>query len=402
MGILSFRGREARGAETLEAGLRVGTRYGRRIIGANQSGSESAQRLLAVWGCVRLVADTISTMPWGAIRPDGADRAPIDPPKLLMSPDGGLPESWKRKVLWSAMIAGNAYGLVTETTKDYRYPTRIDLRHPDHVSWTVDQGVEKPVIDGKVHELWPIGDVWHFPAYEKPETRVGMNPIQVAATVVGMGSGSQNFANDFFEADARPSGILRIKAMISAADAEKHKAKAREAMANRDFLVVGNDVDWESMQVSPTDSQFLDTMRYTSQQICGALFGVPPELLGYATSGSSVTYVNAADRDSSFLKYGLSPWITRLEKAMSVLLPGAQTVKVNDGNFLKLNLPGRMAVYLQNADVYSKSGKPVFTNDEIRALEDKPPLPDDYPLPPVRAHNPLSPNATEDINGITP
>lgn len=335
--------------------------------------SGSAQRVGAVWGCVRLIADTVATMPWDAVRVAKDARVPVDS-LFLKSPDGGSAIAWKRRVVWSMVLRGNAYGLVTETTPDMRYPTRVVPLHPDDVSWRPVNGVLKPHIGSVRHDLWPLGDLWHLPAYEVPGSPVGMNPIEYAESVIGTAEKAQDFGEDFFEADAHPSAVVTSKNNIDAAQAAEIKTAAKNAIKDRDLLVISDDLTWKQIQVSPTDSQFLDTQRFSAQQICGAIFGVPPELLGYATSGQSVTYANAADRDLQFLKYGLSPWLVRIEEAMSRLLPGAQTVKFNAGSLLRTDLTSRFAAYKTAAEVGSLAGYSLMTVDEMRALEDMPPL----------------------------
>ena len=51
---------------------------------------ESALRLSTVWGCVRLLADSVSTLPLHVYR--GDDRDPIPTPPLLQRPSADFPE----------------------------------------------------------------------------------------------------------------------------------------------------------------------------------------------------------------------------------------------------------------------------------------------------------------------
>jgi phage portal protein BeeE len=62
---------------------------------------ESALRLSTVWGCVRLLADSVSTLPLHVYR--GDEREPIPPPPLLQSPSADFPElaDW----LWAVMAS---------------------------------------------------------------------------------------------------------------------------------------------------------------------------------------------------------------------------------------------------------------------------------------------------------
>lgn len=375
MSLFSAIGRkpEQRSASLAATLLAVGkdTRAG----GGGDMGADSAQRVAAVWGCVRLLSDTVSTMPVDVVRTMGGLRSPVDPkPGLILLPDGRPMISWLRRVMWSWLLAGNAYGQVIETTPDMRYPTRIALLHPEVVSVRVVNGMEKPFIDGKQREWWPLGDIWHEAAYERPGSRVGMSPVEYAEAVIGTAEEAQDFAEDFFESNLNPGALVTSNQELSPDQASAIKTAMKRAVRDRDLLVLGSGLEWHQMQVNPKDSQFLDSMQWTAQQICGAIFGVPPEMLGYATSGQSVTYANATDRDLTFLKYGLGPWLARIEDALSRLLPGSQTVKFNTGGLLRADIKTRYETYAIAADIEAKTGKPLLLTDEMRAYEDLAPL----------------------------
>ena len=103
------------------------------------------------------------------------------------------------------------------------------------------------------------------------------------------------------------------------------------------------------------------------QQIC-RIYGVPPEMIG-ADSGNSMTYANVEQRDLALLKYVVGPWLTRLETALTALLPAGQYVKFNTGGLLRTDLASRYASYA----IALTNG--FLTVDEVRALEDREPLP---------------------------
>jgi HK97 family phage portal protein len=337
--------------------------------------TDSAQRVAAVFGCGRIISDVVATMPWDVVRVMGSRRVEVDS-SFLKSPDGGSAVAWKRRITHSLVLRGNAYGLVVETTVDGRYPVKIVPVHPDHVSWRDVPGAgHKPFIGMVRHDVWPLGNLWHLPAYEVAGSPVGMNPIEYAASTIGTALGAQDFAEDFFEADAHPTALLKTKNNVTKDQAADIKTAAKRAVQDRDLLVLSGDLEWQAMQVTPTDSQFLDTQRFTAQQICGAIFGVPPEMLGFSTSGQALTYANATDRDLQFLKYGLNPWLVRIEDAMSRLLPDSQTVKFNAGGLLRTDMKSRFEAYNVAADVQVKTGQPLLTTDEMRLYEDLAPLP---------------------------
>jgi phage portal protein BeeE len=74
---------------------------------------DTALRLSTVWGCVRLLADSVSTLPLHVYR--GDDRDPIPTPPLLQRPSADFDElaDWLWAVMASLLLRGNAWGVVT-------------------------------------------------------------------------------------------------------------------------------------------------------------------------------------------------------------------------------------------------------------------------------------------------
>jgi phage portal protein BeeE len=71
---------------------------------------DTALRLSTVWGCVRLLSDSVSTLPLHVYR--GDDRDPIPTPPLLQRPSADFPElaDWLWAVMASLLLRGNAWG----------------------------------------------------------------------------------------------------------------------------------------------------------------------------------------------------------------------------------------------------------------------------------------------------
>jgi phage portal protein BeeE len=88
---------------------------------------ESALRLSTVWGCVRLLADSVSTLPLHVYR--GDDRDPIPTPRLLQRPSADFPElaDWLWACMASLLLRGNAWGLVTDRRGAGLLPSQVDL-----------------------------------------------------------------------------------------------------------------------------------------------------------------------------------------------------------------------------------------------------------------------------------
>jgi HK97 family phage portal protein len=338
--------------------------------------SDQALRHAAVWACVRLIAGTVSTLPVDVVRVQGASRREVKVP-LISSPSGVVsPITWRDQLVVSLLLRGNAYGLVTQTD-GAGYPMSIELVHPDKVSGRVEDGRVRLRWDGIDHELWPLGDAIHVPAFTVPGSPFGLSVLDYARTTIGSGLASEEWGARFFTDGAVPSAVLSTDQAITREQAQELKARFMSAVAGkREPAVLGAGVSYEPISVSPGESAFLETFRMSGENVC-RLFGVQPEMVGLASSGSSITYANREQRVQDFLTFSLSPWLARIEEAMSALLPNDHEVKFRTGGLLRADIQTRYAVYESSARIGQMTdGAMPLTVDEMRALEDLPPLTD--------------------------
>lgn len=366
----------ARGADTRsghEWQTYAGVRFPMPTAAGVDVSDEVALRHSAVFACIRLIAGTIASLPVDVVRTRGADRLPAPEPPIVRSPSAVVSRrTWVWQVASSLVGRGNAYGMVVAVDTAGR-PTQIEIVDPAVVTWQAIRGRAVPHIEGRAEDVFPAGRLWHVAGLTLPGSPVGMNPIEYAREAVGAGLAAQRFGNRFFGADAHPTGLLETDQRITPEEAEALKARFRQAVAGREFAVLGQGAKYSQLQVNPDDSQFLDLQRFTVEEVC-RFFGVAPEMIGAATSGQSVTYANREQRTQDFLMFGLGPWIDAIEQAWSALLAVPQSVKFRTGGLLRADTLGRFQVYEIASRIEQATGFPVLLTSEMRALEDLPPL----------------------------
>jgi HK97 family phage portal protein len=141
-----------------------------------------------------------------------------------------------------------------------------------------------------------------------------------------------------------------------------------ESVRGRQPLVTGADWAYNAIAVNAEESQFLDTIKATATQIA-AIYGVPAEMVG-GDPGGSMTYANVEQSAINFATFTLRPWVTRIEQALSALMPRSQYVRFNVDAMIRTDMKSRYEVYQIARNIGAKN------IDEIRALEDETPLPD--------------------------
>lgn len=319
---------------------------------------DQAMRLSAVWASVRLLADTVSTLPVDVYR----DGKLIATPPLLVEPAAGQARhDWLYSVMTSLLLRGNAYGVITARSGATLLPAQVELVDPDKVQIDRRDGVTNYRIGGTD---FAAEDVWHTRAYPVPGLVAGLSPVDYARQAIGLGIAAERFGAQFFGSGATPSGVLQADVNLSATDAEAIGSRWRAMHEGRHKVaVLSKGLSFVPISVAPEESQFIETQRFTVSQIA-RVFGVPPEMIG----GGSLTYANVEQRAFDFLRYSVQPWLVRLETSLSRLLPRSQTVKFNANGLLRATTAERYAAHKVALDAG------FLTIDEVRALEDLPPL----------------------------
>lgn len=343
-------------------------------LGGQPIDTDRALRHSAVWACVRLLADSVSTLPVHVEAEDGPAGGPLPRPRVLAEPAAGQPLSeWLYSVMSSLLLRGNAYGLITARSGPGLHPEQIELVHPDLVGVTADPNSNLPEyrIGGR-----PFGrdQVWHVRGFTLPGVLLGLSPIEYARQSIGLGLAAQKFGAEFFGHGRVPSGLLKSAnpdldqaAADAAADRWEQRQRARRV------AVLNAATEFVPISVRPDESQFIETLGFNVVEIA-RVYGVPPEMVG-GNPGSSLSYSNAEARALDFVKYSLGPWLVRLESALSRLLPAGQRARFNADALLRGTTTERYTAH------QTALAAGWMTRDEVRALEGLPPMPADQPEP---------------------
>jgi HK97 family phage portal protein len=335
---------------------------------------DRALRLSTVWGCVRLLADSVSTLPLAVYRDD--ERDPLPTPRLLARPSADHPElsDWLWAVMASLLLRGNAWGRITDRSGAGLLPAQVDLLDPDRVG--VTEGRDAPPlirVDGQEVDR---SELFHVKAYPAAGSILGMSPVAYAREAIGLGLAAERFGAQFFGDNATPSGVLTSDQRINTEQAETLKArwKARHG-GRREIAVLGDGAKFQAITIAPEEAQFIETQRFSVSTIC-RFYGVPPEMVGGETAGH-MAYSSPEMRSTDLLTFTVRPWLLRIERAVSGLLPRAQAAKFNAGGFVRATLKDRYEAHESGI----RAGW--LLRSEVRELEDRPPIAgiDDRPPP---------------------
>lgn len=327
---------------------------------------ERALRMGPVFSAVRLIADTVSTLPLKPYRKAGDERQPMTglPALFRDLDDRGELVTWLKRCVTSLMLRGNAYGLVT-SRDGLGYPTVIQWLDPSDVSCN-DVNPWAPVWYWRGRVV-PPEDLLHIPWFVVAGKVQGLSPIEAYAVTTSTGLQAQEYGEAWFRAGGVPPGTFKNSAKsVTPEEARQVKGRLVAAIRSREPIVYGSDWDYNPITVPPEQAQFIETMRMSATQIA-AIYGLPPEYVG-GNSGDSLTY-STVEQNQIRLNQALRPLLVLLEDAFSSVLPVRQHVRFNADATARADLKTRYEAY----EIAQRIG--LLTLDEIRALEDLPPLP---------------------------
>jgi hypothetical protein len=118
----------------------------------------------------------------------------------------------------------------------------------------------------------------------------------------------------------------------------------------------------------------LETIRQASSDVATAI-GVPPEWVGVAVNGSSLTYANRDQRVQDLNVTTTNHYVNIWNYGFSDLIPDPQYVRLNTATLERSDLKTRLEAYALAAQVEAATGNRIYTEGEMREFEDRVPLP---------------------------
>lgn len=344
---------------------------------------ETALSLLVVLGCQSLISDSIAAMPVDIMGP-GADGRMAPAPNVPSWVEQPNPEmdrvDFVSSVIMSLLGDGNAF---LAPVRDQRGTVaEVYVLDPGRVTVQRVAGRVMFSLDGK-----PVTDeIAMVRGTVLPGSLRGVSPIEAARQVIGLGLGAQDTAARFYAQGAVVPGVIQTSGNLTIEQLREIRDQwvASHGGSSKSHLpvVLTGDAKWQGISMTQEQAQFLESRRYTDAQIAGQLYRIDPSLLGIPNEGTSMTYQNVESRNRAFVQ-NLLPWMVRVERALSRLVPARNVWKFNVDGLLRADIATRYASYEAAARIEAATGRTFVTTDEMRAWENLGPL--EQPAPPAPA-----------------
>jgi len=343
-------------------------------------GYDDALTLSAVFGAIRLLSDSVSTLDLDVLYRSQGSEAKFRPkPGWIVNMN---PELRNHEVLGqivtSLLLDGNAY--CTTLRDGTGRVLSVSVLDPTDITPKLsvdDEGAQRLTFTSAQTPgfTYSTRDITHVRGLLKPGQIKGVSPITAAREFLGLGIAVQKFGGAFFGNGALPGAVVEVPGQLSEAGAQQLKTAWNDvhkgASNGSRLAVLTESAKFSKISIAPDDAQFLETKQASVQDVA-RLFGVPPHLLADA-SGSTSWGSGLHEQNSAFAQYSLRPLVTRLEAALTSIMR-SEGISVA---YAKFDLESLRRATNERWDTYSKSIQAgVLSVDECRAYEGLAALPD--------------------------
>lgn len=332
---------------------------------------DAALQISAVFACVEILAQTISTLPLYVYRDKGGVRVPDKMSRLWLllheSPNRWMtPSEFLSAMVVNRMLRGNAYALIERDSAGE--PIALVPLSPDQMEVSVVEGGEVYVYyqDGDITALAPE-NVIHWKGLGNGF--LGLSKLDFMRATTNEAIRAQDNANSLYGKGSKPTGVLQTDSKLSAEQVTALMTRFRTSMTSSGggLIIADRGLKYFQMSLSPADAQLLETRRFTIEEIC-RWFGVPGVLVG--TTGQTTWGSGIEQIVSGFHKFTIGPLCKQLEQVLERRLKNYEpiTIEFKMDGLLRTDPASRAAFY----STMSQNG--AMTRNEIRRLENLPPV----------------------------
>lgn len=343
---------------------------------------DSAMQLSAVWSCVRLISETIATLPLMVYRVDANGRKTVAKDHQLYELLHEQPNlDMTAAEFWECMTAclvlwGNAYAEQTLSPNGRVIglePLRPDWMRVLRVGRRIVYRYHDPDAKGGYRE-YREEQILHLKGFGT-NGLTGLSPISFARHSLGNAMAVEESVGSTFRNMVRPSGILTTDQLLTKAQQDAYSSKLADkfsgAVNSGKVMTLMAGFKFQPIGMPPEDAQMLQTRGFHVEEIC-RWFRIPPFMIGHTEKVTS--WGSGLEQQMiGFLTFALRPYLTRIEQAIRKALVSPLEVRTITAEF---NLEGLLRADSHGrAEFYSVMvEKGLMTRNEIRAKENLPPL----------------------------
>jgi HK97 family phage portal protein len=349
----------------------VGTQYASPAYAENSAVAvteDTAMQVSAVWACVKLLSETVSSLPLNIYE---KDRKLVANDFYFQSFINHKPNRYQTRqeffetMMLNLTLHGNAYARITRING--KIINLMPLMSAQvEVNLANDGSIVYQYTSDNSVEFLAEQSVWHIKLYGNGI--IGKSPLAFGRNMVGIAQAAEKTVTRIYTNGGKRSGVLVLDKLLTSAQRDQVRENFSSLTTSTDerLLVLEMGMKFDPIAMSPQDIELLSSRKFQLEEIC-RWFGVPSILVN-DTSGSTAWGSGIEQLVSGFYKLNLRPYLERFEASIDANLLTESERKIYRSEFdfeglLRSDFKSRLEGY-RTAIAGS-----ILTPNEVRKLE---------------------------------
>lgn len=334
---------------------------------------DTAMQTSAVWACVKLLAETVASLPVNVYRKTPTGRV-IDDSFWFAKLMKRKPNRYQTRVeffetlMLNLALHGNAYCKIVRAGGSIRSLLPIMSSQVEPALLADGSVVYSYSTDGGI-EVYASESIWHIKLYGNGI--IGKSPLAFGRNMIGIAQAAEKATTKVYTNGGKRSGVLSLDKLLTPEQRNAVRANFSTLTTGTSdrLLVLENGMKFEPISMSPQDIELLASRKFQIEEIC-RWFGVPSVLVN-DTSGSTSWGSGIEQLVSGFYKLNLRPYLERIENSVSCNLFSEREADEYEFEFdfeglLRSDLKSRLEAYR------TAVAGTIMTPNEVRQLEGLP------------------------------
>ncbi len=331
---------------------------------------DSAMQLSAVWACVRLLSETVASLPITVYRKTPEGRVVDDTHWMarLMARKVNryqTKQEFFETMMLNLALHGNCYAKINRVGGEIRALLPLMSAQVEPQLLADGSVIYTYTADGNV-DVYSSESIWHVKLYGN--AIIGKSPLAFGRNVMGIAQAAESTVTKIYGNGGKPSGVLSFDRLLTPVQRDAARANFATLTTGTDdrLLVLESGMKFDAISMSPQDIELLASRRYQLEEIC-RWFGVPSVLVN-DTAGSTTWGSGIEQLVAGFYKLNLRPYLERFEASASANLFSESEAKQYELEFdfeglLRSDLKSRLEGYR------TAVAGTILTPNEVRRIE---------------------------------
>ena len=288
------------------------------LFGTSKTGvqvsEDNALTFSAVYAAVRIISETIASIPLNVYQADGETRVkavghPVQD-LLAKAPNSVSSTFTFREAMASNLVLhGNAYAKIEMNAAGR--PTALIPFNPMKVEVKVVDG-EKVYVFDKKHTYLDY-EMLHFVGLSF-NGLTGKSPLSMAREAVAIGLAAQEYGARFYSNGANAGGVITAPGRLNTEVVKRLRESWNRAQSglgsSHSTAILEEGMKYEKIGLDPEAAQFLQSRKFQVNEIA-RIFRIPPSYL--ADLENSSTRANTEQQAIQFVRDCITPYVRRME-----------------------------------------------------------------------------------------